>query len=669
VVNRDARGSIAATLVFAASVLLVIGSAPAWCVAIGLACALWRVLTLNGSLPRPAPRRGLRFALGAITALLVIAVAVRFRTLNGLAAGTALLVVMGALKVVESRTPRDDGIVIGVSLFLLLAAGLAGQSLLRAPLYLLALWGACAAIALLARGGSSLSTGAALRLSARTLAMSLPLALLCFAFFPRMTGQFWALQGPSGAVTGLTDEMSPGNIGKLATEYDPAFRATFTSAPPARSMLYWRGPVLDNFDGFTWRRERGRPYTAPRFLPIGDEVRYRITLEPSNQRWLFALDTVSASPRREVALTHDHVLIAMDPVTSVTSYDAVSHLEMRPDRPLSERARGFQTRLPADRNPRARALALQLRARAGSDGEYARLVLDWFRTQGLEYSLEPGVTSIDSVDTTLFDSKLGFCGHFASAYANLMRAAGIPARVVTGYLGGEWNPVGSYYLVRQSEAHAWTEVWLDDRGWTRIDPTAVVAPERLERGVFELLAGSLPTTSTFVHNTPMLRGLLLAWDGVNQWWQANVVEYDLRTQLNLLRWLGIDSPGWQHLGWGFGLGLLAWVAWIALTLRRSVGSSRHDEISKLWLLANRKFARVALPRQPSEGPMDYAARIGAARPDLAALALDIAQRYATVRFGANPGEADIAAFRRAVNALNIWSRDRRAHSAADRHAP
>jgi hypothetical protein len=167
----------------------------------------------------------------------------------------------------------------------------------------------------------------------------------------------------------------------------------------------------------------------------------------------------------------------------------------------------------------------------------------------------------------------------------------------------------------------------------------------------------------------MLRGLLLAWDGVNQWWQANVVEYDLRTQLNLLRWLGIDSPGWQHLGWGFGLGLLAWVAWIALTLRRSVGSSRHDEISKLWLLANRKFARVALPRQPSEGPMDYAARIGAARPDLAALALDIAQRYATVRFGANPGEADIAAFRRAVNALNIWSRDRRAHSAADRHAP
>jgi len=662
-VSPAARSSIAATLLFAASVLLVIGNAPIWCVAIGLGCALWRVLILNGSLDPPKQRKGLRFALGAITGLLVVAVALRFRTLNGLAAGTALLVVMGALKVAESRARRDDAIVIGVSLFLLLAAGLAGQSLIRVPLYLLALWGACAAIALVAHGGSSLSTHAALRLSARALLMALPLALLCFAFFPRISGQFWAMQTGSTATTGLTDELSPGNIGKLATEYDPAFRATFAAAPPRQSALYWRGPVLNTFDGFTWRRERTREYRAPHLSLLGDEVRYRITMEPSNQRWLFALDTVSASPRREVALSHDRVLVAMDPVTVVTSYDAVSHLETRADQPLSERARLVETRLPADRNPRARALALQMRARAGSDGEYARQVLDWFRTQGLEYTLEPGVTSIDSVDTTLFDSKRGFCGHFASAYANLMRAAGVPARVVTGYLGGEWNPVGGYYLVRQSEAHAWTEVWLDERGWTRIDPTAVVAPERLQRGVFELLAGSLPTTSTFVHNTPALRRITLIWDGMNQWWQSRVVEFNLRSQFELLGWLGIESPRWQHLGWAFALGLFAWIAWIALTLRRGVGSHRHDEISRLWLAANRKFARVALPRQPAEGPLDYAARIGAARPDLAVLAREIAQRYATVRFGANPGEEDMAAFRKAVSALNIWSKDRRSRSA------
>jgi transglutaminase-like putative cysteine protease len=670
-VSPAARASLAAATLFAASVLLVIGSAPLWCVAIGLACALWRVLTVSGYLAAPKQRRGLRFAMGAVTGLLVVAVALRFRTLNGLAAGTALLVVMGALKVMESRTRRDDAIVIGVSLFLLLAAGLAVQSLLRAPLYLLALWGACATIALVAHGGSSLSTGAALRVSARALLMSLPLALLCFAFFPRLTGQLWALHGGSVATTGLDDEMSPGSISELATEYDPAFRAIFTGPPPRHSLLYWRGPVLNSFDGFTWRRERTREYRAPQVRLLGDPVHYRITMEPSNQRWLFALDTVARSPRREVALTHDRLLIAMDPVTAVTSYDAVSHLETRAQQPLSDYGRSIETRLPADRNPRARALALQLRARAGSDAEYARQVLEWFRAQGLEYTLEPGVTGIDSVDTTLFDSRRGFCGHFASAYATLMRAADVPARVVTGYLGGEWNPVGGYYLVRQSEAHAWAEIWLDERGWTRIDPTAVVAPERLERGVFELLAGSLPTTSTFVHNTPMLRRLTLLWDGMNQWWQSSVVEFDLRSQFALLNRLGIESPQWQHLGWAFAFGLLAWIAWIALALRRGVGSRRHDEISRLWLSATRKFARVALPRQPAEGPLDYATRIGAVRPDLAAIAHDIARRYAALRFGASGSDEDLAEFRRAVHALRIWSRDRRRRSglSGQAHSP
>jgi hypothetical protein len=242
--------------------------------------------------------------------------------------------------------------------------------------------------------------------------------------------------------------------------------------------------------------------------------------------------------------------------------------------------------------------------------------------------------------------------------------------VVTGYLGGEWNPVGGYILVRQTEAHAWTEVWLDERGWTRIDPTAVVAPERLQRGVFELLAGSLPATSTFVHNTPLLRKLVLTWDGMNQWWQQNVVEFNLGAQLNLLNRLGIDSPRWQHLGWAFALGLFAWIAWIAFTLRRGVGVDRHDEISRLWLKANRKFARVALPRLPAEGPMDYAARIGEVRPDLAELALDIARRYAALRFGANTGAEELAAFRRAVHALRIWSKDRRQSSPSGQpHAP
>jgi transglutaminase-like putative cysteine protease len=592
----------------------------------------------------------MRFALGAITAILVIAVAMDFRTLNGLAAGTALLVVMGALKIFEARSRRDDGIVIGVALFLLLAAALAGQSLWRMPLYLLLLWAIGAAIALVAHHGGALAPRAALRLSARALAMSVPLAVACFVFFPRVAGQFWALQRGEQPATGLSDEMSPGSIRELAIEYSPAFRVRFQDAPPARAALYFRGPVLNSFDGFTWRRQRydGTPLQLE---AIGDPVRYRITQEPTNQPWMFALDTVDASPRRDVFLSHDQQLIAMEPVTSVVSYDAVSHLATRTAAALSNLGRDHETRLPKDRNPRARALALQIRARTGSDAEFARAVLEWFRKDGLEYTLEPGTTTVDSVDTTLFDSKLGFCGHFASAYAMMMRAAGVPARVVTGYLGGEWNPAGGYLIVRQSDAHAWTEVWIDGQGWARIDPTAVVAPERLQRGVFDVLADSLPASSAFLHNSVWLTRLSQLWDGAGQWWQEHVVEFNLRAQLDLLEKLGVDAPDWQHLAWGLCLGLVSWLAWVSLSMRRSVARRKPDRIGRAWLRATRKLARIAPPRAAHDGPLDFARRVGALRPELAASVGELAARYARLRFGPAANNDEVAAFERDVRRM------------------
>ena len=650
---NEARANIAAALVFGASLLLAAASAPLWCIAVGLSCATWRILTASGRIARPRPRRGMRFLLGAVTALLVVAVAASFRTLNGLAAGTALLVVMGALKVLEARSRRDDAIVVGVALFLLLAAALAGQALWRAPLYLLVLCGACAAFALIAHPGSALTSRAALRLSARALAMSLPLAVACFIFFPRVSGQFWTLQHGSVATTGLSDEMSPGSIGELATEYDPAFRARFEGAPPRRAALYWRGPVLNSFDGFTWRRTGSWVYLAAPLEMLGEPLRYRITLEPTNQRWLFALDTVDASPRRDVRLSHDRQLTAMDPITSVVSYDAVSHLRTRSTGPMTDLGRNYETRLPEDRNPRTLALAHEIRSRVGSDAEYVRAVLDWFRSSGLEYTLEPGTTTIDSVDTTLFDTRRGFCGHFASAYATMMRAAGVPARIVTGYLGGEWNPTGGYFIVRQSEAHAWTEVWLEGQGWTRIDPTAVVAPERLERGVFDLMADLLPATSTFLHSTPWLNRMNQLWDGFNQWWQGNVVEFNLRTQLDFLSRLGIESPQWEHLGWAFALGMTLWIAWVAITLRRSVARIRPDRVARAWLRATRKLERVAPARFTHEGPLDFAQRIAAARPDLAAQVAALAARYCRLRFGPVAAGDELAALEREVRQLAV----------------
>jgi protein-glutamine gamma-glutamyltransferase len=653
-VSTAARSTTAAALVFVASVLLLASTAPVWCVAIALGAATWRVLVALGHVAPVKKFAGMRFLLGAVTAALVIAVALSFRTLNGLEAGTALLLVMGALKLLESRSRRDDGIVIGVALFMLLASALASQSLVRVPIYLLVVWGTCASIALIADRSGALTPRAALRLSTRALAMSIPLAAACFVFFPRVGGQFWALQRNEEATTGLSDEMSPGGISTLASDYEPAFRVRFEGARPEQSALYWRGPVLNDFDGFTWRRSRSKYYPGARLEMMGEPVRYRVTVEPTQQRWLFALDTVDATSRRDIFIApQDRQLSVVEPISSALSYDAVSYLETRNLGPLPILGQRHETTLPLDRNPRARALALDLRARTGSDAEFARAVLDWFRNNGLEYTLEPGVTTLDSVDTTLFDSKKGFCGHFASSYATMMRAAGVPARIVTGYLGGEWNPVGGYLIVRQSDAHAWTEVWLERTGWTRIDPTAVVAPERLQRGIFDLLAESLPATSTFMHNSAWLNRLEHLWDGANQWWQERFVEFNLRAQLDLLRKLGIDSPSWEKLGWAFTGVLIVWIAWVSLSLRRGVARRKPDRIGRAWLRATRKLARVAPARTPAEGPLEYARRIGAHRPDLAVRIDALASLYARLRFGRDASHEDVAHFEREVRNLAL----------------
>jgi transglutaminase-like putative cysteine protease len=652
-VRHDRRAHLAAVLLFAASVLLVAGEAPVWCTGLAFASCGWRLTIGLGWIAEPKRPRGTRFVFGVATGICVLAVLASFRTLNGLGAGTALLVLMGALKLLESRAQRDDAIVVGVSLFMLLAAALADQSLWRLPLYLLFVGAACGAMALIAHPGVALPVRAAMRLSARALALSIPLAVAAFLFFPRITGQFWALERGTRATTGLGDEMAPGAIGSLANEYEVAFRVRFDTGRPPTEALYFRGPVLNSFDGFTWRRDPNYRYPAETLEFLGEPVRYRVTLEPTDRRYIFTLDTAVAPPRRGYFVAHDRQVTANDDITSVTSYDAVSHLRTRSADRLSVTARRYETRLPGERNPRARALAAQMRARAGSDAQYADDVLRWFATQGLEYTLDPGTTTADSVDTTMFDSKKGFCAHFASAYATMMRAVGVPARIVTGYLGGEWNPAGGYLLVRQTEAHAWTEIWLDDRGWTRIDPTTVVAPERLQRGLYDLMPEQLPVSSQ-IFRTAWINHLAQWWDGANQWWQERVVEFNLRAQLEALRKLGIESPDWKHLGWAFATALIAWVAWIAFALRRSVARAKPDRIGRAWLKATRKLARVAPARAADEGPMTYAARVAAARPDLASVVSDIARRYSGLRYGRSAANDDeVAALEREVKKLAV----------------
>ncbi|MGQ0836866.1 MAG: transglutaminase TgpA family protein [Gammaproteobacteria bacterium] len=648
--NRAAVRPVAlAAIVFTASVALHVDRLPLWCVAIALGCALWCWLAAHRSMRLPV-----RTVRVAITCVLVAAVLGTFRTLNGLAAGTALLVVMGAVKLLETRARRDQLIVIFASLFLLLAACLDRQHLTRAPLYAAHAWLACTALLYVAHPSSTLRWRESAGLTARSLALATPLALMLFVFFPRIPGAFWALPKSGQAVTGLSNSMSPGSITELTDSDAPAFRVWFDDAPPPPHERYWRGPVLHEFDGYTWRRVPRQFARQPRIEYEGAPVRYRVALEPHSNNWWFALDMPAGSPDRGVIFAWDYQLLALEPVTQVRHYAHVSHTRTRALDPLSTLGRRIDSALPAARNVRTQRLAARMRAAAAGDAAFASDVLEMFRTGGFEYTLTPPRLDLDSVDDFLFNTRRGFCGHFASAYVTLMRAAGVPARVVTGYLGGEWNPIGGYFIVRQSDAHAWAEVWLEGRGWTRIDPTGVVAPERLTRGLFDLLPDAASARMRFVRDTPWLARSLLAWDALNAWWNDRVVGFDFRAQLGILERLGLDAPGWQQLGIALAVALGAWLAWIAMQLSRSPRAPPPDRLARAYARLCRKLARVGLRREPHEGPTAFAARIEAEQEEIAPAAAPLLARYAQLRFGVPAPDRSrdaVAAFARDVSAF------------------
>jgi protein-glutamine gamma-glutamyltransferase len=607
--------------------LLQLSELPWWVTALAGGAALWALAAAHGRARLPGRTFRISLTLG-----LCVTVLAMFHTLNGLTAGSALLVLMGAVKLLEVTSRRDRLVVIGVGFYLLLAACLMSQALPRVPLYLLQAGVCCTALLYAAHPRSALPAGAAIRISARSLGLALPLALLLFALFPRLAGSFWALGATGAAQTGLSDTMSPGSISELGNSVDPVFRVWFTGPLPPPQDRYWRGPVLHDFDGYTWTRLHGAFYQPETLQYQGPAYRYQVRLEPDSTPWWPALDTVQSAQAPGTSITPDRQLVAYRPVHDAVTYSAVSYTATVSRDALSHIARRFDSDLPPDRNPRTRALAVRMRAAAADVPTYVSSVLTLFRAGHFEYTLTPPLLDLNSVDDFLFNTRRGFCGHFASAFATLMRAGGVPARVVTGYQGGEWNPIGGYLLIRRSDAHAWVEVWEEGRGWVRVDPTAVVAPERLRRGILDLLPGAGSVPERLLHQFSWLQQGHQAWDALNAWWSTRVLAFNYGTQLRLLDRLGFADGGWQQLGGLLAGALGLWlvvIGWQFGSIRPAAGP---DRLARAYLRLCARLARHGPARQPHQGPLAYAATL-AAGPGLAPEPRELIEQYARLRFG------------------------------------
>lgn len=561
--------------------------------------------------------------------------------------GVSMLAVLLALKPLEITTRRDAVTTLLLTSFLLIFSLFFSQSLITALFAMGAL--ITLGAALLRTTHEKTHTAESLRISLRLLLQGAPLALALFLVFPRFPGGLLGFS-TQGALSGVSDVLAPGDISNLVLNRELAFRVNFESATPPRSMLYWRGIVLWDFDGRSWQAPQQLP-KAYASITGSSPITYRVMQEPNGQRWLFTLD-MPISGLGWAVLQVDHTLRSRFDVTRTRSFTMTSFLHHKSDG-LSHFGYLRGLRLPEDAAPNARALAQTwLREEQSPQGVIDRC-LQYFHNQGFLYSLTPPAIDADQdpVDTFLFETKKGFCGHYASAMTFLLRAAGIPARVVVGYLGGEENTVGGYLMVRQSDAHAWVEAWIARQGWVRLDPTAMVAPERLDQGLLAALANSGGAPDGALQELPpWLRAISMRLDSLNYQWERTVLGYsywDQRGVINrILRALGMGIGNLRLerilIGVTLVLSVLALSFLVLVLVRRGLSlqflarKANNEKSVLLWERFCAKMARNGLPRPHWQGPMEYAAtlvqRLENERPDLCEPVTHIAEMYAKVRY-------------------------------------
>ena len=570
-----------------------------------------------------------------LLALLVLAVVGRYGNVFGQQPGTTLGIGLLVLKLLETETVRDARVCMGFACFTLMAALLFDQSLVATAAVALGLLPPLAALRSLEPGRREPSAAwRELLPGIALLATALPLAALAFLLVPRLSSPLWgAPNSPAEQRSGLADSMTPAGFSRLLLDDSPALRVSFDGPPPPREQRYFRAYVMGHYDGTSWTAYRDTDALAPGPLEAAGIIHYRISLEPTQQRVLPTLDMPLTAPAG-AQLRHDRVLVADKPVASLRYYALVSATRYRLEPQLGRR-RAPWLQLPVGFDTRTLALGQSWRRQYGNDdAAIVQAALTLFHDGGFRYTLAPAPLGRDAMDDFLFGTREGFCEHYASAFTVLMRAAGIPARVVTGYQGGYWNALGHYLLVRNSDAHAWSEVWLAGRGWVRVDPTAAVRPQRIDLGA----AAAAPSGQLPWYENGWLQSLRNHWDIVNRWWNLRVNGFDALRQRGLLKPFGIDETTTSTLALLLAAccvaAMLLGLAWVWRT------REPEDAARAALRLLERKLARMGVARRPGEGPRDFLQRAADALPAHRDRLARLMRHYLELRYAHNEPMAE-----------------------------
>lgn len=627
---------------------------PLWMSGFAVAVILWRAVAALRQWRLPT--RTVRSALALVA---FAGVYLSFGRATGQMVGTAMLVVMVALKLTEMRERRDVMLVVFLFYFVMFTHFLHSQELWTVLYLLVCGIAITATLAEANHPGAALSPRLTGALAGRMMLGAIPVMLIMFVLFPRIPGPLWGLPSQSGAsgTSGLSDSMEPGAISQLLQSDEVAFRVRFDGSPPPKSQLYWRGPSFWAFDGFRWTTGmRGNEFVTPEISFSGAPVDYEVTMESQRGPWMMALElpTTELLPP-DSYVGPDYMLTTKKRQHERRVYRLRSYGSYVLQPELSPQVRQYGLHLRRGSNPRTLQYARELRASGLSDEQVIEHVLRMYREQDFFYTLEPPLLGRDSVDEFLFETRRGFCEHYASSFTALMRAAGIPARVTTGYQGGEINELGGYMVVRQSDAHAWSEVWLAGRGWIRVDPTAAVAPSRIEYGIesaLEASGESLP--GFFWSRAGVAVWLETRWDWVNATWDGLVLGYGPELQAEFLKRFGLLD--WSQMVLALTVLLTVILASLGGFLLWQLRPRPHpDPVQRAWLQLCERLAQAGVPRAPHEGPRDYIRRAATQWPEQAVEMEALAGTYLALRYLGLEDTGAAREFSRAAPRLKLRS--------------